>query len=154
MIHMSTLMIFSFMLHYDENHKMNLHQEKTILKIYWVASEMSKYWLSVPKKSSYIKKPNDRVSRVLLQSNSSWRPGDNQRCTALFQRFDIFLRWFREHEKHQHWSAQFQSWSALIFTSETLVLSAEQRWLGADSALNYSELTPIFADVDENIKMW
>ena len=96
---------------------------------------------------------------------------DNQRRTALFQKFDVFQRWFRQHGKHQRWSALFQSWSALIFSEwalfgtnkfsavsektyfESALFSVDflssgtlgfQRW----TALIYSELVLILLHVD------
>ena len=53
-----------------------------------------------------------------------WSPRGNQRWTALFHSFDVFLCWFREHDKHQRWSALFQSWWALNF----FWISAVQNW--------------------------
>ena len=85
-----------------------------------------------------------------------WSPRINQRWTALFHSFDDFQRWFREHDKHQRWSALFQSWLALIISESVLfrtekfnavsegcsaliflalkywIFSAEQRWFSAD----------------------
>ena len=65
--------------------------------------------------------------------NPDWSPRDDERWTELFQRFDVFQNWFREHEKHQRWSWLFQSWSALTFSEPGLFrteeLSAEQRCL-------------------------
>ena len=58
---------------------------------------------------------------VFLSSNyPGWSPRDNQRWTALFQRFDVIQSWFRAYEKHQHWPALFQSWSARIFSESAL----------------------------------
>ena len=74
------------------------------------------------------------------QTSPGWSPRDNQRWTALFQRFDVFQRWVREHEKHQSWSTLIFSESALFRTEKfTTVqiweiqsvserISAVQRW--------------------------
>ena len=106
---------------------------------------------------------------------------DNQRQTALFQRFDLFQRWFRKHEKHQRRSALFKSWSGLtlsdsalfrteqigaLFRVKQLRINAAQRWFsllwnigfsalnGADSALVYSEIALILIYADENVILW
>ena len=55
-----------------------------------------------------------------LMINPGWSPRGNQRWTALFHSFDVFQRWFREHDKHQRWSALFQRWSALILSDSAL----------------------------------
>ena len=54
-------------------------------------------------------------SELKSQRNECW--------TALFQRFDIFQRWFRKCEEYQRWSPLFQSCSALIFW-----IRAVQNW--------------------------
>ena len=81
-----------------------------------------------------------------FQSHRGWSPRSNQRWTALFHIFGVFQRWFREHEKHQRWSALFQSWSALIFSESAMFrdfqvmnsaetdlkvfwIRADQRWM-------------------------
>ena len=83
-----------------------------------------------------------------------WSPRGNQRWTALFHSFDVFQRWFREHDKHQGWSALifsesalFQSWTAqfqretalnqrcsalIFFALKHWIFSVEQRWFSAD----------------------
>ena len=52
-----------------------------------------------------------------------WSLRNNQRWTALFQRFDVFQRWFREHEKHQRWSDVSE-----LISSDLLSISAVQNW--------------------------
>ena len=94
-----------------------------------------------------------------VESDPGWSPRGNQRWTALFRSFDVFQRWFREHDKHQLWfslnqrcselkkSALFQGWTALFqretalnqrcsapifFALKHWIFSAEQRWFSAD----------------------
>ena len=66
------------------------------------------------KNKNHCKSPAPFVKRP------GWSPRDNQRWTALYQRFIVFQRWFREHEKHHRGSALFRSWSALIFSESAL----------------------------------
>ena len=67
-----------------------------------------------------------------MQPSPGWSPRDNQRWTALFQRFDIFHRLYSEHEKHQRWPALFQKEqekNQRIFRENQLGISAIQRWI-------------------------
>ena len=59
---------------------------------------------------------NATVLAKLFLVPPGWNSIDYQRWTALFQIFEIFQRWFREHEEDQRWSALKQEWSALIFS--------------------------------------
>ena len=79
-----------------------------------------------------------------------WSPRGNQRWTALFHSFDVFQRWFREHDKHQRWSALIFSESALFRTEKVSAVSE----LNSAVSEIYSESALIFTHIDETIKIW
>ena len=94
---------------------------------------------------------NFNIERPKTTKYPSWGPRDIQRWKELFQRFDVFQRWFRKHEKHQRWSALFQTWSALTFSESTLFrtekFSADQHWKALfqrESMLNQRSSALIF----------
>ena len=91
-----------------------------------------------------------RSVKSLWYNTPGWSPRGNQRWTALFHSFDVFERWFREHDKHQRWSALFQCWSALIFSESALFrtekFSAVSELNSAVSERNSSESALFSAD--------
>ena len=54
-----------------------------------------------------IEKREGQKNTQIPQDYPGWSPRGNQRWTALSHSFDVFQRWFREHDKHQRWSALF-----------------------------------------------
>ena len=63
----------------------------------------------------------DKIQNIITDMNiPGWSPRDNQSWTALFQRIDVFQRWFRKHAKYKRWSALFQTWLGLIFSESPL----------------------------------
>ena len=87
-------------------------------------------------------------------TNPGWSSKDNRRWTALFQRFDVFQRWFREHENISAdqrcfkadqsdflWIRAVQNWFFHLWNVGFYALnSAEERWFSTDSLWNGSDI--------------
>ena len=151
---------------------------------FWCLSIFSRFLFTFHKLISAIDCTHKGVTLQFLHYKRTktipgWSPRGNQRWLALFQRFHVCERCFREHEEHQRWSALLRSCSGLSFflsqrclelKNSGLVSAVSKRicfisallspdfpnfeTLGVQdwTPLIYCETTLIFTHADENIQ--